>query len=152
MQVYVESIFDCPPERVWDETKRPSLLLEVMKPLAQVAPREPTSFPERWQAGQRVRCFCWIFGFIPIGVRELSFERIDDIRREIQTRESDPLIRRWDHLIRIEATSDGKTRYSDRIELDAGWLTPVVWLWANLFYRHRQRRWRRIVIPRIHAL
>jgi hypothetical protein len=63
---------------------------------------------------------------------------------EIQSRESEPLVRRWDHLIRIRPTPDGQTLYSDEIIIEAGWVTLVVWLFAHCFYRHRQRKWRRI--------
>jgi len=36
----------------------------------------------------------------------------------------------------------GKVSYTDEIEIQAGWLTPVIWLFAHIFYRHRQRRWK----------
>jgi hypothetical protein len=33
---------------------------------------------------------------------------------------------------------------SDEIEIEAGWLTFFVWLFAQWFYRHRQRKWRNV--------
>jgi len=33
----------------------------------------------------------------------------------------------------------------DRVANNAGILTPCIWLFAQLFYRHRQRRWRQLV-------
>ncbi|MBE7004664.1 MAG: hypothetical protein E7425_10385 [Ruminococcaceae bacterium] len=36
-------------------------------------------------------------------------------------------------------------RYTDRVEIRAGWITPFIWLWANAFYAHRQRKW--ITLP-----
>ena len=151
MKVYVESIFDCPPDRVWAELQSPSLLIEVMQPLARVRPVEPAVFPERWEEGKTVYCYCWILGIIPIGRRRLHLERIDGNKMEIQSRESDPVVKRWDHLIKVEPAEGARTRYSDSIEIDAGILTPFVWLWAKGFYLHRQRRWRKIVVPRIAA-
>ncbi|MBB5020191.1 hypothetical protein HNQ59_003508 [Chitinivorax tropicus] len=50
------------------------------------------------------------------------------------------LIRRWDHHITL-LESDQGTRYIDHMEIDAGWLTPAIWLLAKCFYVHRQRRW-----------
>jgi len=35
--------------------------------------------------------------------------------------------------------------YTDEIEIQAGWLTPGIWLFAQLFYRHRQRRWKALL-------
>jgi hypothetical protein len=84
----------------------------------------------------------FVFGVIPIGVRTLHFEKIDQKNYEIQSREHDPLIARWDHLVSIEPLADAQSIYRDTIDIDAGSLTFVVWAWANWFYRHRQRRWR----------
>jgi hypothetical protein len=36
----------------------------------------------------------------------------------------------------------------DTVEVRAGVLTPFIWLFAQLFYRHRQRRWRALVARR----
>ena len=33
------------------------------------------------------------------------------------------------------------TKYTDKVEILAGWKTPFIWLWANAFYAHRQRKW-----------
>jgi len=74
----------------------------------------------------------------------LNWERIDQEKREIQTREYDAMIRRWDHRLHFEPAGDNKCRYTDDIEIQAGVLTPLVWLWAEWFYRHRQKRWRRV--------
>ena len=86
----------------------------------------------------------FLFGLIPLGTRLLFFERVDGRAREIQTRENDPLVRNWDHRITIREATGGQTLYSDRIEIDAGLLTPGVWLFAQWFYRHRQRRWQHV--------
>jgi hypothetical protein len=72
----------------------------------------------------------------------LHFEKIDHNNYEIQSREHDPLIARWDHLVSVKPLDDGRSILRDMIEIDAGSLTFVVWAWANWFYRHRQHRWR----------
>jgi hypothetical protein len=51
------------------------------------------------------------------------------------------LIKVWDHKISI-TTDAGRTRYNDSVTIHAGVLTLPVWLFAQAFYRHRQRRWR----------
>jgi hypothetical protein len=55
------------------------------------------------------------------------------------------LPRKWDHRITLVPQPGGGTLYTDRVEVGAGVLTPFVWLFAGMFYRHRQRRWRRLV-------
>lgn len=140
--VYVESVLPAPAELVWDEVQRSRLLLTVVRPLVVIAPVDAPHFPERWAEGITLRCRSYLFGLIPLGVRTIRFERIDLRAREIQSRERDKLIRRWDHLIRVQDAGDGRTRYSDEIVIEAGWMTWPVWAFANWLYRHRQRRWR----------
>lgn len=72
-------------------------------------------------------------------------EHVDPSKMQIQSRESDALIKRWDHLITIRKIDENHCHYIDEIEIDAGLLTPFVWTWAIWFYRHRQRRWRALV-------
>mgnify|MGYP001813401044 CR=1 FL=1 len=132
-------------EAVWEEVQRPALLEEVAAPLVRFRWIEPEERLAHWPAGGTVRVRSYLFGILPMGERELVFERIDDERHEIQTRERDALIRRWDHLITVRDGGEGGARYRDRIEIDAGLLTLPVWLFAQWFYRHRQRRWRRVV-------
>jgi len=144
MRVYVESLLDCPPDKAWAEVQRPSLLLEVARPLIRLEPHDAPQFPERWQQGTTVRFRSYLFSMIPVGTRTVFFERVDQSARQIQTREHDPLIRQWDHLISVRATDDGRTRYSDEIMISGGPAAPFVWLFAVWFYRHRQRRWRRV--------
>ena len=54
------------------------------------------------------------------------------------------MIRVWDHKIRL-ADFHGMTRYTDEVEVHAGPLTIAAWLFALVFYIHRQRRLRRVV-------
>jgi hypothetical protein len=80
----------------------------------------------------------------PLGRHTIRFERVDPALREIATREHNAFVRQWDHVASVRETRDGRTRYSDAIEINAGLLTPLVWLFAQVFYRHRHRRWRRV--------
>jgi hypothetical protein len=144
MRIYVESRFDCPPDKAWDEVQRPSLLLEVASPLIRLEPVDCPSFPDRWQQGHTVRFASYLFSLIPVGRRTVYFERVDQSARQIQTREHDPLIRHWDHLITVRATDDGRTRYSDEVLISGGPVSLFVWLFAMWFYRHRQRKWKRV--------
>jgi hypothetical protein len=146
VRVFVETVLDCAPELVWAEVQTSALLVEVAWPLIRLVPAESPELPRLWERTHPIRLRSYLFGFIPLGVRTLAFERIDSERREIETREHDPLIRRWDHTVRVEARADGRTLYSDDIEIEAGLLTIPVVLFAHWFYRHRQRRWRGVAL------
>jgi hypothetical protein len=141
MIVDVSTVLDCSAAKAWDEVQKSSLLVYVIWPLARVAPTG-APFPERWSEGLTIQCKSFVFGLIPIGVRTLRFEKIDQNNYKIQSREHDPLISRWDHLVSITPLDDSRSIYRDTIDIDAGKLTWLVLAWANWFYRHRQRRWR----------
>ena len=144
MRVVVESVLPCRPELAWEEVQTSRLLVEVARPLVVIRPLPGERLPDRWHSGGTVGCRSYLFGVVPLGTRGLNFERVDPSTREIQTRESDSLVRRWDHLIRIGDAGEGHCQYRDTIDIEAGWLTPLVWLFAQWFYRHRQRRWRAV--------
>lgn len=144
MKFHLQTTLPCSPEAAWQEVKKPSLLMHVASPIVTFKPVEPPTLPAEWPSGEAVRLEFHLFGLISMGVRTIFFERIDDARMQLQTREHDSLIRRWDHLIEIGRGEDGETRYIDSLDLDAGVLTLPVWLFAQGFYRHRQRRWRKL--------
>jgi hypothetical protein len=129
MIVDVSTTLDCSAAKAWNEVQKTSL-------------HRHTPFPERWTEGLTVQCKLFIFQVIPLGVHTLHLETIDQKSYEIQSREYDPLIARWDHLVSIKPIDDARCLYRDMIDVDAGRLTFVVWAWANWFYRHRQWRWR----------
>lgn len=145
MRVLVQSDLPCDAERAWAEVQTLALLRDVCWPMVFLSPTSVEApLPARWEPGTTVRFRTRLFGFIPIGTRTLFWERIDPAAREMQTREHDPLIRRWDHRIAVEPTGAGACRYTDDVEVEAGLLTLPVWLFAQWFYRHRQRRWRAV--------
>jgi hypothetical protein len=127
------------------------LLLEVMAPLITIKPVAGEELPAIWSQGEALRFRLYLFGIVPMGIRTILFERVDADAREIQTHETDPLVRRWDHLIHIRPAGIGRCQYRDEIVIEAGWLTGAVWLFAHWFYRRRQRRWqivaRRLACP-----
>lgn len=137
-------ILPAPKEYVWALVKTSALLENVSSPLVRFAGIDSSKLPDVWREHATVQLRSYLFGVIPLGIRTLYFESVDDDTMFIQTRESDPLIQTWDHTIRLEDAGNGQTRYSDEIILRAGVLTIPVWLFACLFFKHRQRRWQKI--------
>ena len=143
MYLKLQSKLDCSVEAAWQEVKKVSLLQYVAEPLVTFSPVQPAVFPEFWPTNGTVVVDFRILNLIPFGNHSLEFEAVDEVARTLQTREKSMLLKKWDHLIRIESVN-GETIYTDEVELSAGILTPIVWLFANFFYRHRQRRWRKL--------
>ena len=130
MIVDVSTVLNCSATKAWNEVQKSSLLLYVIWPLVRFVP-SGAPFPERWSEGLTIQCKLFVFGVIPMGVHTVHIEKIDQRNYEIQSREHDPLIARWDHLISIKPLGDLQSTYRDTINIDAGILTFVVWAWAN---------------------
>jgi len=122
MIVDVSTVLNCSAAKAWNEVQKSSLHRHVIRPLARLVP-VGAPLPERWSEGHTIQCKLFVFGVIPIGVRTLHFEKIDQKNYEIQSREHDPLIARWDHLVSIEPLADAQSIYRDTIDIDAGSLT-----------------------------
>jgi len=123
-----------------------ALLLYVAAPLIRFTPKDEAAFPEVWQPGE-YRAWMWLFGWVPIGWQAvvISEPAPQGEARFIRDNGYGPLIRRWDHWITIGPAPSGGTAYTDRVEIEAGLLTPLIAAFARLFYAHRQRRWRALV-------
>lgn len=141
MKLFVESVFDCPPRKVWNELLNSSSFNHVIKPLVYAKPCTPSTYPERWHEGLTLVIKPYLFSFIPMPKKTIKMEKIDHESMFLQTREYDAMVKVWDHSISVVDSENGKTKYSDTIEIEAGILTPLVWLFAKWFYRHRQNRW-----------
>lgn len=145
MIVQLETNLPATPADCAAAVMTPALLHHVAAPLVRFEPVQSAAWPARWTPGPfpvRLK----LFGLLPLGEQtiDISFPSAAPGCFALRDNGHSRLIPRWDHLITIEA-ADGGTRYTDRVEIEADWRTPFVWLFARLFYAHRQRRWRRLV-------
>lgn len=153
MFVMLSTELDAPADAVWREVCRPRLLRYVSAPFQTFDAVEPPEWPEVWRGGTyhvRLR----LLGVVPLGEQAivLAFPAVPATpgpeRYELHDQGHGRLAHTWDHLITVQARPDGRTTYRDRVEVRAGLLTPLVWLFAQAFHRHRQRRWRTLVRQR----
>jgi ligand-binding SRPBCC domain-containing protein len=140
--VSVSTNLAAPAARVWDAVKRPDTLRYVTRGLLGFRPLTP--IPDRMSEGDVFRLKLLFFGFLPGWAHEIRIVRLDEERRRIETSEGGGAVKTWNHVIAVDPADGDGTRYSDRIEIEAGPLTPVVAGYAHLFYRYRQRRWRKL--------
>ena len=87
----------------------------------------------------------YLFGFLPLGNHTIRLINIDRSENKIESTESGLLARVWNHTIQFQEIEENRIYYTDTIEIKAGILTPMIWSFAQLFYRHRQRRWRKLL-------
>lgn len=133
---------DAPAEKVWNAVKTPAAFRYVTKGLLTMP-----SVSERdgdWVEGETVVGWVFLFGLLPVSRHHLRFAEIDDASRTLRSNEHGGILRRWDHDIDVTPIDEDHCLYRDRIELEAGPATPLIWVWAHWFYRTRQNRWRRL--------
>lgn len=149
MRVKISSIFPIKPELAWQEIQKTKLLHYVGNPLIKFIPARETPFTELWQTGEYIVDMKF-FGLLPFGKQSIvikfplnqeqkghQYSMLDDGHGE--------LIKKWRHLITVDKVSDEKTLYADEVEVQAGVLTFFIWIFANVFFWHRQRRWKKLI-------
>ena len=144
-EITISSCLEAPLDRVWIEVQKPKLLLYVARPLIAFRPVAPSSFPERWEVRDYVVSMAW-HDIVPLGRQtiRISYPNAPDGSKQMRDNGRSPMLRRWDHLITLEPEGSG-TRYTDRVEIEAGVVTPPIASFAESFFAHRHRRWRKLV-------
>ena len=140
----VSTILPGPARRVWELLLLKGSFLYVTRGLLSYTDTDqwpPKLFSEGTTLTTRVR----LFGLGPSSPHHVQVVRVDEAQSEIETMESGALVRVWNHRMRVEPVLETACRYTDCIEVQAGLLTPLVWLFAAGFYRYRQRRWRQLL-------
>ena len=144
MRLRCSSLQACGRERLAAELTRPVLLCRVAWPMLTFTPVDPPVLEDRWALKPYV--------FV------LRVGRPDRPRRAHDRPAAALAPGRGVARRRATARSSacgttassstdyfGMTRYADVVEVRAGVLTPVAWAFAQVFYRHRQRRLNRLV-------
>lgn len=138
MRIVQSSVFQATPQQVFSLVSKISTLKFIAKPLLYFPfITQPES--DEWQPNLRYHMKLRVFGVLPFGKHQISFEKFEPTI--IISNESGSMISIWKHYITIHAINDSQVLYSDIVEIKAGVLTPIIWTFARLFYRHRQRRW-----------
>jgi len=131
---------DASADAVWAAVKTPAAFRRVTRRLlAMPAIRRRR---DEWREGETVVGWVFLFGLLPFSRHHLHIVSIDESTRTLSSREFGGLITTWNHDIEVVRIDAVTCRYRDRIEIDAGIMTPVIVLYARWFYRMRQRRWR----------
>ena len=145
MLARISTTFDCTAEQLWDEISRPASLRFVAAPLLHFEPLVTDELDSDWVVGKTYALQLSLFGFLPAGEHRITLASIDRKANLIESKESGTLSRIWNHTIRFHPLENGKLHYTNEIEIQAGRLTGVIWAFAHLFYRHRQRRWKKLL-------
>lgn len=141
--ISVTSTFDCPPENIWGKLQNVDTLIEICKPKASF--KSISEIPEKWEKNIIYKFKLFIYGFIPVGTHEIRLVDVNESKKEILSEEHNSVVKVWNHLISMAEIEGNRTLYTDVVELNAGIFTYFTALWSISFYKHRQRKWRKII-------
>jgi len=140
------SVFNASKDEVFRRLQKLETWQYIATPFAQFVPLGDEQ-SIKWREGETFSFKLFLFYKIPFGIhtiRVISFDK----NLGVSTHEHNKHIPIWNHKIHLETIDDDTTRYTDEIEIGAGWKTPFVALWARAFYAHRQRRWQKLLLKK----
>lgn len=151
MRVHIATVLNAPPEWTVTQVQSTAVFRHITAPLMRFTLAPGARWPAQWAPGE-VTVHLWLLGFVPLGSQtvRISVEPPPTGSGWPSLRDNGEgaTMRRWDHRIHLRELPDGRTLYSDDVEVVARhlpWLmTPVSAGYAQLFFRHRQRRLRRL--------
>lgn len=145
MTARITTTLPCTAAELWRHIADTRSLVHVCRPVLGFVRADGRELSGPWEVGLPYELKLRFLMVVPMGRHVIRLETVDPGRNLIISRENGLLARVWNHTITFEEVSPGRLRYTDEIEIRAGLLTPAIWLFAQLFYRHRQRRWKQVV-------
>jgi hypothetical protein len=142
--IRISAIFPAGADAIWPLLSSVETLRYIAAPFAafkQIDGKKTDNWREGMTVGFRLR----IFGVLPLGIHKIRIEMFDRRSFTVQSVEGNKMVPLWNHKITLEPKSADNALYTDEVEIGAGLLTPFVCLWARAFYRHRQKRWVRLL-------
>lgn len=133
------------PELLWKEITKPSSLQYVAAPILYFFPEGGTNLTGNWELNKEYNLKLYFLKFIPFGSHRIIVKKIDILTNEITSNESGLLAKVWNHTIKFNLINSDQIEYTDIIEIKAGLLTVFIWMFSHFFYRHRQRKWKRLL-------
>ena len=146
MKEIISTVIHTSAEKMWSELQKVSSLMYVAAPILIFKSQDKYPLPDKWNINQEYPLSIFLFGNIPLGNHVIKISKIDAKNMQILSNEFGLFAQTWNHLIKIEKTEDNKIRYTDAIEIKAGIFTLGIWLFALIFYRHRQKRWQILTV------
>ncbi len=144
MKASISTILDCQAETFWRYILKPESLRYVASPILKFIPIRG-ELDSSWDEGKLYEFRLFFLGLLPLGRHRIQLVEINQAENVIRSRESGQLAKVWNHTIRFGNLDHTTMRYTDEIEIRAGLLSFPIWVFAQFFYRHRQRRWKRFL-------
>lgn len=147
LTVKKSSVFPAAKDEIFRRLQKLKTLQYIAHPYATFKSVDDTE-ELTWQEDSAFAFHFKLFALIPFGVHTIKVIQFD-IEKGIYTQEGNKHVPVWNHKIILEKIDENTTKYTDIVEIQAGWKTLFVYLWANSFYAHRQRKWKRLLKRKI---
>ena len=147
LTVKKSSVFPAAKDEIFRRLQKLKTLQYIAHPYATFKSVDDTE-ELTWQEDSAFAFHFKLFTQIPFGVHTIKVRQFD-IEKGIYTQEGNKHVPVWNHKIILEKIDENTTKYTDIVEIQAGWKTLFVYLWANCFYAHRQRKWKRLLKRKI---
>jgi ligand-binding SRPBCC domain-containing protein len=139
--IKVATSLNAPVEKVWAHLSELKTLQYVARPLVYFKPKGEFS---QFYEGESYNLTLKIFGLFPIRNHHIFIKELNKANLTIKSQESNAIIPVWNHTILLKPNGD-KTDYTDEIEINADKMTKIVSAFAKIFYKHRQKRWKKLL-------
>lgn len=147
LTVKKSSVFPAAKDEIFRRLQKLKTLQYIAHPYATFKSVDDTE-ELTWQEDSAFAFHFKLFALIPFGVHTIKVIQFD-IEKGIYTQEGNKHVPVWNHKIILEKIDENTTKYTDIVEIQAGWKTLFVYLWANCFYAHRQKKWKRLLKRKI---
>ena len=141
----ISTIMRTNEDKMWQELQKVSSLMYVASPILKFRSQTGYSLPDKWILGREYKLRISAFGIIPLGDHIIRLVELNKETKRIVSNEHGMLTRVWNHTITYYAIGEQTIKYTDEINIEAGMTTLWIWLFAHIFYRHRQRRWKELL-------
>ncbi len=145
MKAKISTILKTNENRMWEELQKVSSLIHVASPILKFRLKEGHSIPEKWSPGSEYIFKLSFFGIFPLGDHVIKLVELNKEENLLISNEHGKLSKVWNHIIKFNAIDNQTIEYTDEIEIKAGILTLSIWLFARIFYRHRQNKWKKLI-------
>lgn len=140
----VSSVFPEGRDLIWEKLKKIETLQYIAFPFASFCPADKSK-KFLWHEGNTYNFIFNLFCIIPFGIHKIKVLKFCDKDHEIYTKEKNSHVPIWNHRISLKYIDEKTSYYTDEVEIYAGWKTIFVFLWAKMFYLHRQKKWIRFL-------
>ena len=138
-------------DSVWNALRSPASMTDLYAPLLTMASADSVPLPPRWNDGATAEVQLMACGVVPGGRQriDIRLRRRGGVRilEDHGAPTSGPLtvITSWRHRMAVEEIGPGRTLYRDRLDIEAGALTPLLWIGFWAMWRWRGVRMRHLL-------